>query len=194
MADDVIVFGRTEQEHDAALHRLMRAAANHGLVFRLEKSAIRQLSINFFGLVWSQKGMQPYPKKCKNIRNKKSPGNAQELLSFLGLIQYLSPFISHLATNTKLLRQLLKKDTPWEWNAEHEQAFVDLKDMILYYFDHYFGHFSKMPFVKLLRSTVSEEVVKYRKELFSLHGIPKKFYTDNGPRYACRQWREFAKD
>jgi len=121
--------------------------------------------------------MQPYPKKCKNIRNKKSPGNAQELLSFLGLIQYLSPFISHLATNTKLLRQLLKKDTPWEWNAEHEQAFIDLKDAI-----------------KLLRSTVSEEVVKYCKELFSLHGIPKKFYTDNGPRYACRQWREFAKD
>jgi protoheme ferro-lyase len=124
-----------------------------------------------------QKGMQPYPKKCKNIRNKKSPGNAQELLSFLGLIQYLSPFILHLATNTKLLRQLLKKDTPWEWNAEHEQAFIDLKDAI-----------------KLLRSTVSEEVVKYCKELFSLHGIPKKFYTDNGPRYACRQWREFAKD
>ncbi|ELU10535.1 hypothetical protein CAPTEDRAFT_141783, partial [Capitella teleta] len=71
-------------------------------------------------------------------------------------IQYLSPFILHLVTNTKLLRQLLKKDTPWEWNAEHEQAFIDLKDAI-----------------KLLRSTVSEEVVKYCKELFSLHGIPK---------------------
>lgn len=140
IADDVIVFGRTEQEHDAALHRLMKAATNHRLIFRLEKSAIRQTSINFFGLIWSQKGMQPDPKKCDNIRSKKSPVNAQELLSFLGLIQYLSPFIPHLASRTKLLRQLLKKDTPWEWNAEYEQAFDDLKnainkDMMINYFD-----------------------------------------------------------
>jgi hypothetical protein len=51
----------------------------------------------------------------------------------------MSPFIPHLALRTQLLRQLLKKETPWEWTAEHERAFSETKqsikkDMLLRFF------------------------------------------------------------
>ena len=140
IADDVIVFGKSTTDHDASLHRLMMAARKNGLVLNLDKCDIRQSSVTFFGLIWSNEGMKPDPKKCDNIKKKESPRSVQELQSFLGLIQYMSPFIPHLATKTSLLRQLLKKECPWEWTAEHEKAFVELKsainkDLLLQYFD-----------------------------------------------------------
>ena len=40
IADDVGVFGRTEEEHNANLHQLMQAAQKHGLVFNGDKCKI----------------------------------------------------------------------------------------------------------------------------------------------------------
>jgi hypothetical protein len=140
IADDIIVYGEDEKNHDEALHRLMKAAQRNGLVLRLEKCEIRKPAVSFFGLIWTSKGMQPDPRKCDNIAERPAPQNQQELLSFLGLIQYMSPFIPHLAAKTNLLRQLLKKETPWEWSSEHEKAFTEVKraidkDMLLHYYD-----------------------------------------------------------
>ena len=140
IADDIIVHGRSIAEHDANLIKLMHVAQQEGLVFRREKCAIRQEKVEFFGLLWSRDGMQPDPKKCDEINNRPAPQNLQELQSFLGLVQYLSPFIPNLADKTKLLRQLLKKDVPYEWIAEMQRAFQEGKDAIhndayLRYFD-----------------------------------------------------------
>ena len=140
IADDVIVYGETTQEHDATLHRLMKVAREEGLIFRLDKCDIRKDSVSFFGLIWTNKGMKPDPKKCDDITGKPEPTSQAELISFLGLAQYLSPFIPQLSAKTQVMRQLLKKDTPWEWTAECRQAFNDVKlaiskDLLLGYFD-----------------------------------------------------------
>ena len=50
IADDVAVFGRTEAEHDANLHNLMKVATESGLMFNSQKCSIKQNKINFF---WS---------------------------------------------------------------------------------------------------------------------------------------------
>ena len=140
IADDVVVFGKTVKEHNDALHRLMKAAREFGLVFRYEKCSILVDCIKFYGFVWSKDGMKPDLNKCDDICNRPAPKNRAELQSFLGLIQYLSSFIPHLSEKTYILRQLLKHNVDWEWNAEHQQAFEILKktvhgEMTLTYFD-----------------------------------------------------------
>ena len=140
IADDVVVYGKSLEEHDKALHRLLNVAQQEGLVFRLEKCHIRQSCINFFGLMWSKDGKQPEQKKCDDIHNRPPPENVQELQSFLGLVQYMSPFIPKLSDKTKILRQLLKKGIPFEWSIDHQNAFEELKqhvsvDTKLRYFD-----------------------------------------------------------
>lgn len=140
IADDVVVYGKTLEEHDHNLYKLLKVAAEEGLVFRDEKCCVRQQEIDFFGLVWSKEGMQPDPKKCDEINNRPPPTNVQELQSFLGLVQYLSPFVPLMAERTKVLRQLLKKEVPFEWSIDHQNAFEELKQAIhtdtkLRYFD-----------------------------------------------------------
>ena len=130
IADDFVVYGRTERDHDNALNRLMQSAKLNGLVFRSEKCKIRQKQVSFFGLLWSTDGMRPDPKKCDSIHERPAPGNVSELQSFLGLVQYLAPFVPNLSEKTKLLRQLCKKSSHYEWTAEHNKAFNDLKQAI----------------------------------------------------------------
>lgn len=140
IADNVVVYGKNVKEHDCNLHKLMKVASEEGLVFRAEKCHIRQKIIGFFGLDWSKDGMHPDPKKCDDIKTRPPPTNVQELQSFLGLVQYLGPFIPHMSDKTKILRQLLKKEIPFEWTADHSKAFEDIKaemnsDLMLRFFD-----------------------------------------------------------
>ena len=140
IADDIVVYGNDIQEHDRNLHKLLKVATEEGLVFRAEKCCVRQESITFYGLIWSKDGMQPDPKKCDEINRRPPPTNVQELQSFLGLVQYLSPFVPLMADKTKVLRQLLKKEVPYEWSVDHDRAFEELKQAIhsdtrLRYFD-----------------------------------------------------------
>ena len=97
IADDFVVYGSTPEDYDIALHKLMQSAQHNGLVFRPEKCLIRQGEVQFFGMMWNESGMKPDPKKCDDIKSRKKTKNATELLSFLGLVNYLAPFIPNLS-------------------------------------------------------------------------------------------------
>lgn len=140
IADDVIVYGNTEQEHDVALFALMKIAQEEGLCFNSAKCAIKTPSINFFGQVYDQHGIHPDPTKVDDIHSLPSPDNKGALQHFLGMVTYMGPFIPNLSTLTSPLRNLLKKDVEFSWTASHEAAFTKLKENIckeasLSYFD-----------------------------------------------------------
>ena len=52
--------------------------------------------------------------------------------------------------------------------------------------------YSKMPFVRALGSERSSEAIKFCKDLFAVHGIPRRLYSDNGPQYSSFEFRNFA--
>ena len=140
IADDFVVYGKDRRSHDRAIHMLLQSAEHNGLVFRQEKCAIKQPEVSFFGLIWNETGVKPDPKKCDEIQNRPSPKNITELQSFLGLVQYLSAFVCRLSDKARILRSLTKKAVPFEWTAEHEACFKDLKaairsDLILRHFN-----------------------------------------------------------
>ena len=140
ISDDTVVYGKSEEEHDKNLHNIMKKARDHGLVFNFEKCQIKCKEISFFGMIYSASGVRPDPKKCEDIKNLPTPKNVTELQQFLGMVQYMSPFIPKLADNTAALRNLTKKDSEFDWNDSHEKAFNKIKDMVchstsLAYFD-----------------------------------------------------------
>ena len=55
------------------------------------------------------------------------PKTQKELKSFLGAVQYFAKFTENLSKMTDGLRRLLKKNTPWDWNAERQTEFEMLK-------------------------------------------------------------------
>ena len=59
IADDVTVFGWTEEEHDLILHNLIKVASQYGLVFNSEKCHIKESQVKFFGVIYDKNGADP---------------------------------------------------------------------------------------------------------------------------------------
>ena len=101
----------------------MESAKTHGIVFNSAKCHIRQPQIAFYGAVFTGQGMQPDPSKIQALQDLPAPDLQTKLQSFLGLINYLQPFIPGLSSKTTFLREQLSQ---WDWNPSTDSAFHHL--------------------------------------------------------------------
>ncbi|KAK2185169.1 hypothetical protein NP493_244g02014 [Ridgeia piscesae] len=84
---------------------------------------VNSVVIKLFGNYLSSNGLEPDPDKIAAIVDMTPPTYAQELQSFLGMVNYLSRYTPDLATTTAPLRDLTKKDIIFVWGPEHQKAF-----------------------------------------------------------------------
>ncbi|GKE86484.1 putative reverse transcriptase domain-containing protein, partial [Tanacetum coccineum] len=67
------------------------------------------------------------PAKIKAVMNWKALKNVGEIRSFLGLAGYYRRFIQDFSKIASSLTKLTKKNAPFEWGEEQEEAFVILR-------------------------------------------------------------------
>ena len=131
IADDVVVYGRDDAEHDTNLMRLMQVAKEEGLVFNSKKCAIKTSEIVFVGSVYGNDGIRPDTSKIEeDIRKMPTPQDKEDLQRFIGLMNYLAAYISHFPDKVSPLQELLKKDVPFVWHDDHQRTYDDLKRCI----------------------------------------------------------------
>ena len=122
--DNICIFGCTPEEHDEHLLCLMQSAKTHGIVFNSTKCHTRQPQITFDVAVFTGKVMQPDPTKIQALQDLPAPDSQTKLQSFLGLINYLQPFIHGLSNKTMFLQEQLSQ---WDWNPSTDAACQCLK-------------------------------------------------------------------
>ena len=105
----------------------METAQEHGTVFNSTKCQIRQPQNAFYAAVFTAQGMQPDPSEIQALQALPTPDSQAKLQSFLGLINYLQPFIPSLSTKTMFLCEQLAE---WDWNCSTDAAFQHLKAWI----------------------------------------------------------------
>ena len=130
IADDIIIHGKDDEEHDRRLHKFMNVARQRGLVLNKSKCEVKKDSVKFFGCVYDKHGAHPDPSKVSAIKEMPAPQTKGELQSFLGMVTYLTPFIPQLSSHTATLRGLLKNDVEYSWNATYQVAFDKLKSLV----------------------------------------------------------------
>lgn len=138
--DDVLVFGENELEHDKALDKVMKALKSRDVLLNQNKCVFKVTEIMFLGHTLSSTGIRPAEEKTNVLKSFRTPVNAEELRSFLGMVTYVGRFLPDLATATAPLRDLIRKDVPFEWSVQHDAAFGKIKLLIseignLHYFD-----------------------------------------------------------
>ena len=69
IADDLVIIGATEEEHDENLIALLNKARIEVLVFSSSKYVIKTNSINFFGTMYTSQGIKPGPEKVGNLKS-----------------------------------------------------------------------------------------------------------------------------
>lgn len=126
LMDDVLVYGRSTQEHDSRL-RIVLSKLQAANVTLNDKCEFSKTSIKFLGHTIDENGIHPDLEKIQGIRNMEEPENVSEVRSFLGMTNQLGKFLPNLAERTKPLRDLLKKENQWLWGEEQSRAFSEIK-------------------------------------------------------------------
>ena len=140
MSDDVIVYGKTQAEHDSTLRAVFQRFSERGLTLNKEKCKFNQDKLTFFGFVFSSAGISPDPVKVEAIHNAPPPTTAKDVRSFLGLATYCSKFIRNFSDLTQPLRDLTKKHATFRWTSQHAKSFQAVKSAlesstVMAYFD-----------------------------------------------------------
>ena len=100
IADDMIIAGKDEMEHDRNFLAFMEKCMENNLTLNLEKIQFKQTQVSFYGHIWLKHGISPDPKKIQALKHMEFPPDKEPMRSFLGMINYLnrySALSAHLA-------------------------------------------------------------------------------------------------
>ena len=86
--DDVIVFGKTFQEHLRRLELVLGRILSSGLKLKPSKCHLFQEEVAFLGHIVGADGVKPDPDNLVRVANWPRPMNVTEVRSFVGLATY----------------------------------------------------------------------------------------------------------
>ena len=140
IADDMVIFGRNEEEHDRNLILFLETTRKNGLVLNKKKLQFKKEEVSFFGHRWNSTGISPDPKKTESILKMQFPPDKETMHSFLGLVNFLNQYTPKLAELCSPLRKLILKDSHYSPGDPEHAAFDAIKaefkkKIILPYFD-----------------------------------------------------------
>ena len=138
--DDIIVAGKTQQEHDDNLRQLLQRAREHNVRFNRDKIQLNQTEVNYLGHIVSAEGLKPDPSKVQAISDMPNPTDKAGIQRLMGTLNFLRSYIPKMSTLTEPLRCLLKQDVAWHWGPEQNKSMeiikrVLLSEQVLKYFD-----------------------------------------------------------
>ena len=140
ISDDVIIYGKSQNEHDAALRAVCQRFMEIGLTLNDGKCLFNQNKLTFFGLVFSSDGISADPAKVSAIKNAPAPRCVNDIRSLLGMATSCAKFIPNFSDLTEPLRKLTVKNAHFRWTNDEECAFNNVKraltsDKVMAYFD-----------------------------------------------------------
>ena len=119
ISDDMIIFGKTELEHDKNLLQFLETTRKNGLVLNKSKLQFKKQEVYFFGHRWNSLGITPDPKKIDSILKMEFPKDKETMHLYLGLINFLNRYSPWLAELCTPLRSLILKDAYYNVTEEH---------------------------------------------------------------------------
>ena len=140
-SDNILMFGKTQEEHDYCLEALLARMEECGLTARIDKCEFSKEKMEFFGYEISAQGIKPTEEKKQAVKSCKRPRSVKEVQSFLGLAgRVLRKFVPQYSTVVETLSSLAKKGSKWVWSHAQESTFLTITRLLeqqlsLFHFD-----------------------------------------------------------
>ena len=127
MAEDIIIWGSTDNEHDDRLNALFPGLSSKGLTVNPAKCLYKQGSLWFYRYTLTSQGLQAVRKKIFITQ----PSRCNKTQKYPCSWNYCARFIRNFATLTAPLWDFTKKGVTYEWTQTQQQAFEQVKDAIM---------------------------------------------------------------
>ncbi|CAF2039059.1 unnamed protein product [Rotaria magnacalcarata] len=129
--DDIIITGKNKIDHLNNLSKVFARIKDYGFHINKNKCKFLQNHVEYLGFIVDKNGVHTSPSKTQAIINMPEPKNISQLRSFLGMVNHYAKFIPQLSHRLLPLYSLLKKDTQWNWNADCDKNFRNIKQNLI---------------------------------------------------------------
>jgi len=129
--DDILIATSSDTPHHRQLvHQVLDKLKEHNLFLKPEKCTFEASEIEYLGLVIGGGKVRMDRVKVQGVDGWQRPKTLTELRGWMGFINFYRRFIKGFSKITRVLNELTKKNVPWEWTKQREEAFQMLKRLI----------------------------------------------------------------
>lgn len=128
--DDIVIMGKTIEEHNERLLRVLDRIKEYGLRLKLDKCTFLKREIKYLGFIITAEGRKPDPERIQAILTMPAPTCITEVRSLLGMLTFYGSFIPQMNDLKGPLNELLKKDTVFEWSPNCENVLEKSKKIL----------------------------------------------------------------
>lgn len=128
--DDTLVYSPSFDQHLIDLEKVISRVGSVGLTLNIKKCKFALQEVEILGHELSPEGLHPQKERIQKIQEIRPPTNVPEARSFIGMIGYYRQFIKDFSIIAAPITNLFRKNRPWKWNAQCQQAFTTLIDRI----------------------------------------------------------------
>jgi len=108
--NDILIFTKTEEEHERAVQRVLEILAEHKLFLHLEKCEFHRKQIEYLGLVILENKVAMDPVKVAGVHEWPVPENRTDVQAFIGFVNFYRRFIQDFSTIARPLFDLTGSD------------------------------------------------------------------------------------
>ncbi|KAG3011223.1 hypothetical protein PC120_g14574 [Phytophthora cactorum] len=131
--NDIFVHSRAKDDktamevHLGHLRRVLEVMRANKLYANIDKCVFASPEIKVLGCFVNNVGVRADPEKVKAVAAWPTPRSQKNLRKWLGLANYLHKYSTGYAGLARPLSELLKKDSDWRWERQHQDAFESIK-------------------------------------------------------------------
>lgn len=123
MIDDILVFGRTQEEHDTQLGQVLSRLSKAGITLKKDKCVFGASAVNFLGVVISAEGVKPDLSKIQAVQVTERPESVTGVRRLLEMVNHVAHFVPRIPEH------FCRRATDvWGWGSEQAAAFLRVKN------------------------------------------------------------------
>ncbi|XP_062075997.1 uncharacterized protein LOC133780140 [Humulus lupulus] len=113
--DDILVYSKTEEEHEEHLHLTFQRLRKHQLYAKYKKCELWLYEVGFLGHIVTNGGVEVDPTKIVAVKEWSRPKNALKARSFMGLAGYYKRFVEGFSKIAAPMTELIRKNLKFTW-------------------------------------------------------------------------------
>jgi hypothetical protein len=125
--DYILCFSVTMKEHVNKLCSIFERLDQANFKIQPEKCVFATDTVEYLGHICTPSGIRPDPRRIRAIEEYPVPRTVRDIRAFIGLAGYYRWHVRNFAELAKPLTNLTRKDVPFNWTAEQQNAFDQLK-------------------------------------------------------------------
>ena len=125
--DDILIFIKTEEEHEQVVWRVLEVLVEHKLFLHPEKYEFHQKQIEYLRLVISENKVAMDSVKVTRVHDWPTLENQTDVQAFIDFINFYHHFNQDFLTIARPLFDLTRSDQAWNWDTKEQEAFERLK-------------------------------------------------------------------